>query len=179
MKWILIHTYPHSVQSRVYETAGRPSVCLSRHSAAAPRCGGFAAVGPAGGRYRSIAAARPARRSNCEQCRVVSGRRQLNADLFWYGWSWLALFCCTTREWRHSWCQRSVSNFNSCSVNEINLTRGRSNYFSMKSSNNQHTSRRNVRPWPTKETLLSCDFRNWSRWESTRDSVRQTSRSQV
>ena len=91
----------------------RASVRLSRHSAAAPRCGGFAAVGPAGGRYRSIAAARPARRSNCEQCRVVSGRRKLNTDLFWYGWSWLALFCCTTREWRHSWCQRSISNFNS------------------------------------------------------------------
>jgi len=26
MKWILIDTYPHSVQSRVCETAGRPSV---------------------------------------------------------------------------------------------------------------------------------------------------------
>ena len=37
----------------------RPSVCLS-HSPAAAACGGFAAVGPAGRRYRSITA-RPAR----------------------------------------------------------------------------------------------------------------------
>ena len=44
----------------VYETVERPSVCLSvhpfRHSVAASRCGGFAAVGPAARRYRLIAA---------------------------------------------------------------------------------------------------------------------------
>jgi len=48
---------------RVYATVERPfrfrpSVCLS-HSAAARRCCVFAAVGPAGRRYQSIAA-RPA-----------------------------------------------------------------------------------------------------------------------
>ena len=55
------------MRSRIYETVGRPSVrlsvCLSvrvwRHTASARRCGGFAAVGPAASRYRSIAA-RPA-----------------------------------------------------------------------------------------------------------------------
>jgi len=44
----------------------RPSVRLSVLFARAAACGGFAAVGPAGGRYRSIAA-RPApqqRRAN-------------------------------------------------------------------------------------------------------------------
>ena len=40
---------------------------------------GFAAVGPAGRRYRSIAA-RPALSSNCEQCYVISWRRKLNTD---------------------------------------------------------------------------------------------------
>ena len=44
-------------------TVGRPSVRLSRHSTAARRCGGFVAVGPAGGRYRLIAA-RPAFAAN-------------------------------------------------------------------------------------------------------------------
>ena len=38
----------------------------SHHSAAAHRCGGFAAVGPEGRRYRSIAAW-PALSSICEQ----------------------------------------------------------------------------------------------------------------
>ena len=47
---------------------------------------GFAAVGPAGRRYRSIAAAAGRRSSTtfsskCEQCRVVSWRRKLNTDL--------------------------------------------------------------------------------------------------
>ena len=66
----------------------RPSVCLSvcpttsvPSLAAARRCGGFAAVGPAGRRYRSIAA-RPALSSNCEQCHVVSGRRKLNRRVY-------------------------------------------------------------------------------------------------
>jgi len=39
------------------------SVCLSQLWTAAAACGGFAAVGPAGKSYRSIAA-RPARGSN-------------------------------------------------------------------------------------------------------------------
>ena len=48
----------HSMRSRVCVTVRCPSVCLS-HSLAAAACAGFAAVGPAGRRYRSIAA-RPA-----------------------------------------------------------------------------------------------------------------------
>ena len=47
----------------------RMSVSVMPTAAAA--CGGFAAVGPAGRRYRSIAA-RPAFSSNCEQCHAVS-----------------------------------------------------------------------------------------------------------
>ena len=54
----------------MYVMVGRPSVsvrlsvCLSHLSTAAAACGGFAVVGPAGGRYRSTAAAtgRPAAR---------------------------------------------------------------------------------------------------------------------
>jgi len=42
------------MRSDIYVTVGRPSVCLS--VPAFGRCGGFAAVGPAGRRYRSIAA---------------------------------------------------------------------------------------------------------------------------
>jgi len=55
----------------------RPSVCPFVPSlAAARRCGGFAAVGPAARRYRSIvAAAAPqhgAQQPECGQCHVVS-----------------------------------------------------------------------------------------------------------
>jgi len=57
----------------------RASVCVSVRPS--HRCGGFAAVGPAARRYRSIAA-RPALSSKCEQCRVASRRRKLNTDLF-------------------------------------------------------------------------------------------------
>ena len=46
------------MRSRVYVTVRCPSDCLS-HPLAAATCDGFAAVGPAGRRYRSIAA-RPA-----------------------------------------------------------------------------------------------------------------------
>ena len=69
----------------------RLSVCPMRLSTAAAPCGGFAAVGPAGRRYRLIAA-RPAPSSNCaaaarrcstmvfgskcEQCHVSSRRRR-------------------------------------------------------------------------------------------------------
>ena len=53
----------HSIRIRVYETVRYlsvfSSVRLSVRSPAAAACGGFAAVGPAGSRYRSIAA-RPA-----------------------------------------------------------------------------------------------------------------------
>ena len=71
---------PHSMWSRVYETVEHLSVRLSHWSTAAA-CGGFAAVGPPAWRYRSIAA-RPALSSNCEceQCHVVSWRRNLNTD---------------------------------------------------------------------------------------------------
>ena len=48
----------YSMRSRVYATDGRPSVCLS-HTAAARRCCGFAAVGPASRRCR-VNVARPA-----------------------------------------------------------------------------------------------------------------------
>ena len=50
--WSYWHCW-HGRRNRFY--ARRPSVCLS-HSPAAAACGGFAAVGPAGRRYRSIAA---------------------------------------------------------------------------------------------------------------------------
>jgi len=61
-----------------------PSVCLS-HSPAAEACGGFAAVGPVGRRYRSIAAAAghyssTAHSSKCERCRVDSRATRLNTD---------------------------------------------------------------------------------------------------
>ena len=52
----------HSMRSTVYVMVWCSSVCLSIclfHSPAAAACGGFAAVGPVGRRYRSIAA-RPA-----------------------------------------------------------------------------------------------------------------------
>jgi len=49
----------------------RLSVCPPHNTAAARRCGGFAAVGPAARRYRSIAA-RPALSSKREQCHAVS-----------------------------------------------------------------------------------------------------------
>ena len=67
-----------------------PSVSLSVASFGRRDCG-FAAVGLAGTKYRSIAArpgARPQRRrstaidSKREQCHVDSRRRKLNADLF-------------------------------------------------------------------------------------------------
>ena len=54
------------------------SVCLSQLSIAAAACGGFAAVGPAGGRYRSIAA-RPALSSSRAAERRSSGVRRPNA----------------------------------------------------------------------------------------------------
>jgi len=75
----------HSAR-RVYVTLRCPSVCLFHLSTSAAASGGFAAVGPACGRYRSIAA-RPAHSSTavsskCEQCHVCSRRRRLSSDLF-------------------------------------------------------------------------------------------------
>jgi len=71
-------------------TGVRPSfVCSPHRSAAARRSRGFAAVGPAGGRYRSTAVApvahqqrrRSAALSNkCEQCNSLL-HRKLNTDL--------------------------------------------------------------------------------------------------
>jgi len=49
----------------------RLSVCLSHHLTATRRCSGFAALGPAARRYRSIAA-RPAPSSKREQRQFVS-----------------------------------------------------------------------------------------------------------
>ena len=75
---------PHDRRSGVYETVERPSVCPPSHQwAAARRCGGFAAVGPAARRYRSTAA-RPALSSKHEQCPVVSWPRKLNRDSLCY-----------------------------------------------------------------------------------------------
>jgi len=51
------------MRNRVYVTVRCPSVRLS-HSFAAAACGGFAAVGPAGGIHRSTAA-RPAPQQHC------------------------------------------------------------------------------------------------------------------
>jgi len=52
----------------------RASVRLSVHSSAARRCCGFAAVGPAGRRYRSIAAA-AGRRSSTAHSSIACGGR--------------------------------------------------------------------------------------------------------
>jgi len=76
---------------RVYVTVWCPSVrlsvCLSQLSTAAAVCGGFAAVGPADRRYRSIAV-RLAPSSNGaaaenapQQCHVHSRRRRLSKNL--------------------------------------------------------------------------------------------------
>ena len=65
------------MRSRVYEKVRCPSVWVS-HSPAAGACGGFAAVGPAGGRYQLIT---PAVVCGGGQCHVVSVHRSLNADL--------------------------------------------------------------------------------------------------
>jgi len=50
-----------ALYATVCATARCPSICLSHLSAVATACGGFAAVGPAGRRYRSIAARRVCR----------------------------------------------------------------------------------------------------------------------
>ena len=74
------------MRSSVHANGGRPSVCLSV-SSGRRRCCGFAAVGPAAGRYRSIAA-RPAaggqqHRSHATARRAVAtaGRATLSADV--------------------------------------------------------------------------------------------------
>jgi len=67
--------------SGVYATVGRPSVCLSRPTAA-HHCCGFAAVGRAGWKYRLITAAVAC---ECGQCHIV-GIRTLTLIL-WH-WCW-------------------------------------------------------------------------------------------
>jgi len=57
------------------------SICLSHQLAATLHCSGFAAVGPATRRYRSIAA-QPALSTECKQCHVNSWCRKLSTDLF-------------------------------------------------------------------------------------------------
>ena len=81
------------VCDRIYVTARCPSVCRSARlsyctchlSTAASCCLGFAAAGPAGRKYRSIAAATCRRSTVCsskgEQFHVVSWRRKLKTDL--------------------------------------------------------------------------------------------------
>ena len=65
----------------MYRCSVLSSVCPSVY----PACDWFAAVGPAGRRYRSIAAAArgrsTARRSRCGQFHVYSWRRKLSTDL--------------------------------------------------------------------------------------------------
>ena len=56
----------------------RLSVRPSHHSVGARSCDGFAAAGPAAGKYRSTAA-RPALSNKREQCHVVSWRGTLNS----------------------------------------------------------------------------------------------------
>ena len=89
------NTTQHIVMcSKVYAIVRRPSVCpscLSR-SPAARRCCRFAAVGPAGRRYRLIAAAAELHSSTahsstgcvgeCGQCHVLSWPEKLNTDVF-------------------------------------------------------------------------------------------------
>jgi len=68
----------------MYLSGVRPSGCPSigrAHSSKSAAAGrsGFAAVGPAGRRYRSTAARRAAAAAGkCGQCHVVSVRRKLN-----------------------------------------------------------------------------------------------------
>ena len=69
---------PQSMQSRVYETVKRPSVCLSYRSTAAAACGGFAAERRAGRRSRSTAGA--ALSNKCGQCHADSRDMRLNTD---------------------------------------------------------------------------------------------------
>jgi len=70
------------MRSRVYETFLCPSVCLSHLSAAATACGGFAAVGPADRRYRSIATRRVCNRRGRISIRIYTavGRPAANAS---------------------------------------------------------------------------------------------------
>ena len=73
----LIHDFLGPPESLI-----RPSVCPSMGLQQQTRCCRFAAVCPAGRRYRSmIAAAAACAAGECGQCHVVSVRRQLNADL--------------------------------------------------------------------------------------------------
>jgi len=66
---ILLQHYLHSMRSRVYETVRCPSVCPSMGPQQKTRGCRFAAVGPAGRKYWSIAAAAAC---ECGQCYVVS-----------------------------------------------------------------------------------------------------------
>lgn len=85
--WSIVYCHcSHSMQIRVSETVGHPSVSPSHYSHVACSCGEFAAVGPAGRRYQLIAA-RPTPSSSmvlsskCDQCHIYSRRRRLNTDL--------------------------------------------------------------------------------------------------
>ena len=71
----------HCMRSRVYETVGRLSVCLSVRPWHSDVAGLLMWFRRAGRRYQSIAA-RPALSSRCDQCHVVSWRTAEHADLF-------------------------------------------------------------------------------------------------
>ena len=76
----------------------RPSVCRSTGPQQQTRCCRFAAAGPAGRRYRLIAARRTAARraaGRCRQCHIVSVCRKLNTDCFsLHLCMFVSLLCC-------------------------------------------------------------------------------------
>jgi len=80
---------PRSMRSRVYVTVRCPSVCLFQSSAAAA-CGGFAAVGPAGRRYRWIAPQQNGAAARHAAANAGSGT--FTADVG--GWTQIYLYCC-------------------------------------------------------------------------------------
>ena len=123
--------YPAGSMSR---SGVRPSVCLSvclsQHSAAARRCGRFAAVGPAGRRYRSIAAAgqQHPRRSTahsrqCGQWHVVSWRRKICFSRFRCG-RWHLRCNRTAVHWRRCKAFLPVT-FRAASENDSRVSTGK------------------------------------------------------
>ena len=82
------------IASIICSSIWRLSVRLSHCAAVTHRCGGFAAVGPAGRRYQLTAVQAAGARwqpchsmvcsGKCGQCHVVSWRRKLNTDCSWF-----------------------------------------------------------------------------------------------
>jgi len=84
---LLVHIWhcPYSIQSRVYVTVRCLSVCLPQLFTTAAVCSRFAAVGPMGRRFQSIAAQLAPRSmvlsSKSDQYHVFSCHRRLYSDL--------------------------------------------------------------------------------------------------